>query len=575
MPQCPRAPRHSYSADPSRLFVVNCDHCGASRDYHRKNHVSKYLKYRRTKRRDLGLLNVAAPLDAASASALTRAASKCGLVSSASGIPHVTYAEGLRPEAFGRGLGGAVEALRDAIKSEPTLTVVKIHSVPRRDGATDLIIADVAVERKVGDAAGRICANTSPPSSANKNGGAAPASSRARGGGRSWCALPQFPYHVALGACARDDVAKAQAAASKIMLGTELRIDAGRMKVLAPSDRRENGQGQGQGLPKIILQRRAREAVEDDISAGLTTSSTENDSEARFLEESKARDSTSAEEDDTASEDSTLPLVSPEDSDEDDPGLAVDLSFLDEAIPSPVVMRGLKPMAADRSKAALAKESPRSWQDPSGYGPVNTAPYMNVNVLAPPPPPPPRRVQAQNKSEAHQRTASQKDQQARIKRGSSKGRLLQRYVPGRRTQVAPIPSQVLGATKHPQAPSRPPPPPPPPPPRQQPPQPVPAPYDIDRPLYYHNNAMAPHLQQQAPVPHPNVPLAMYDQRPMYDPEQLYRLYNQPVAPQPYPVEGGYVTWVRVTPLTYQPLFVPNGGGGELGSGLAHKAHQAR
>uniref|UniRef100_A0A7S4IZ57 Uncharacterized protein n=1 Tax=Odontella aurita TaxID=265563 RepID=A0A7S4IZ57_9STRA len=602
MPQCPRAPRHSYSADSTRLFVATCDHCGTSRSYRRKNHqISKYLKYRRIKRRELGLLNVAVPLDSNSASSLTTAASECGLVSSASGIPHVTYAEGLRPESFhrgGGGLGEAVEALRDALRSEPGLTVVRVHSVPRRDGKTDLVLADVAVERAVGDAAGRVCSTSSPSFDKDGDGGGGAAFHRKHGGGgggnrAAWCALPQFPYHVALGACAKKNVSTALAATSKRMLGMKLRIDAGRMKVLAPSaERRESGgeqaqaQGQGQGrggsTPKTILRRRAPGASDDaaakrgSLSDGHLSDKENNASNELEKSEVKQASSTLPEDDDTSSEDSTLPLVSPEDSDDDDFGLAVDLSFLDEAIPSPIMVR--RPKMRSKVRAAVEEEGPPSWQDPTCHGPLSTAPFVNVPV---PSPPPPRQEPAQKKIEQAQQCAAAtapKDHQCKRGATSKTGRFLTRCIPGRKGQVAPIPQDSNNArAMQPARVSASYPPTPPPPPKQQQLQPQPwmtAPptNDFDQPLYYHHNGIV-HQQQQllqqsssSQQPQSYPPLAMYDRQPMYDTDQLYQLYGQPVAPQPYAVENGYVTWVRTTPLTYEPLFVPNGGGMQGGGG---------
>jgi len=607
MPQCPKASRHSYSADPSRLFVVTCSHCGNSRDYRRKNknhQVSKYLKYRRTKRRDLGLLNMGAPLDSDSASRLTRIAAGCGLVSSASGVPHVTFAEGLRPEEMtiatpsklvaGGGLREAVEDLREALKSEPTLKVVRVHSVPRRDGSTNLIIADLDVERGVEDAVGHIIRE------------------------ESWCALPQFPFHVALGACARNDTAKKRAEATEAMMGTQLRIDAARVKVLAPSERREAkaGQGKGEGggggkQNKMKILRRGRgipvDSKEEDTTVKkiIDTGINENadgvlpkEPSENFDAREESNIAATEEEETTASEDSTLPTVSPggsDDEDEDDYDLlAVDLSFLDDAIPSPAAMRrphksptNKQTMKGPEKASATYTEDPPSWQNPTGHGPVRTAAFVNVSVprtVLPNPPPPPQGV---GKEISNEDLKDNKEQQH--KRGASKGRMLPSWVFGKKaTQVAPVPPSSNNSTEsiptHQEGSSTLP--------NQQPQHPLPphlfaqAPYDLDQPLYYHSTPMIPpaqlshtHHPQQAQAPtqaQAGLPLATYDRHPVYNPEHLYHLYNQPVAPQPYPVENGYVTWVRTTPLTYEPLFVPNsGGGGGRRGGFSQTVHASR
>uniref|UniRef100_A0A7S1ZMY6 Uncharacterized protein n=1 Tax=Trieres chinensis TaxID=1514140 RepID=A0A7S1ZMY6_TRICV len=198
-------------ADPSTLFRVRCTRCDFARDYAPNGAgAAKYLYYRRRTRSTLGLLSVGAPLDPASAAFLCRAASECGVISNTA-QPHVSFSEGLVPDLDH---GPGVRALRAALSFDPTLTVVGFHRVPRRDNVTDLIIADVLLSPGADMAA------------------------RQLSGDAKTCALPQFPFHVALGACPRagGGSKRASAWAEASLKGAVLAVDPRRVRVLPPPE---------------------------------------------------------------------------------------------------------------------------------------------------------------------------------------------------------------------------------------------------------------------------------------------------------------------------------------------------
>lgn len=197
-------------ADPEHLFRVRCSRCDYVRDFDPSGAgAAKYLYYRRRTRAARGLLSVGAPLDGPSAGYLCQAAAECGIVSNTS-QPHVTFVEGLVPDVDHT---AAIGRLRSSLFSDPKLTVVSVHRVPRRDNATDLILADVILSPGADAAATELS------------------------DGRV-CHLPQFPFHVALGACpkARGGSKWAAARAEQRLKGVALSFDATRVRVLPPPE---------------------------------------------------------------------------------------------------------------------------------------------------------------------------------------------------------------------------------------------------------------------------------------------------------------------------------------------------
>uniref|UniRef100_A0A7S4K7W5 Uncharacterized protein n=1 Tax=Odontella aurita TaxID=265563 RepID=A0A7S4K7W5_9STRA len=197
-------------ADPDHLFRVRCSRCEYFRDFDPSGAgAAKYLYYRRRTRAARGLLSVGAPLDGPSAAYLCQAAAECGIVSNTS-QPHVTFVEGLVPDVDHT---ASIGKLRSALFRDPKLTVVSVHRVPRRDNATDLILADVILSPGADMAATELS------------------------DGRV-CHLPQFPFHVALGACpkARGGSKWAAARAEGRLKGVALAFDATRVRVLPPPE---------------------------------------------------------------------------------------------------------------------------------------------------------------------------------------------------------------------------------------------------------------------------------------------------------------------------------------------------
>eukprot|EP00567_Pseudictyota_dubia_P013104 CAMPEP_0197435414 /NCGR_PEP_ID=MMETSP1175-20131217/3013_1 /TAXON_ID=1003142 /ORGANISM="Triceratium dubium, Strain CCMP147" /LENGTH=327 /DNA_ID=CAMNT_0042964453 /DNA_START=72 /DNA_END=1055 /DNA_ORIENTATION=+ len=197
-------------ADPVHLFRVKCTMCNYAHDYSPYGaSAAKYLYHRRRTRAAQGLLSVGAPLDVPSANFLCQTSVECGIISNTNS-PHVSFVEGLVPEVNHT---ASVRRLKDALFRDPTLTVVSVHRVPRRDNVTDLILADVVMNPGADYAAKRL------------------ADSRV-------CNLPQFAFHVALGACPRAGGGSKRAAAwaEARLKGVMLAMDATRVRVLPPPE---------------------------------------------------------------------------------------------------------------------------------------------------------------------------------------------------------------------------------------------------------------------------------------------------------------------------------------------------
>jgi len=208
--QCKSHGVNNCVADPDYLFRVVCSKCDYSRNYNKSGAgAAKYLYHRRRTRAAQGLLSVGAPLDAVSAAFLCQASAECGIISNTD-QPHVSFVEGLIPD-IDHTL--AIRGLKDTLFHSPTLTVISVHRVPRRDNVMDLILADVILSPGA-DYAARQLADT------------------------RRCSLPQFPFHVALGACPRSGggseiaVTWAEARLKNVVLA----MDPTRVRVLPPPE---------------------------------------------------------------------------------------------------------------------------------------------------------------------------------------------------------------------------------------------------------------------------------------------------------------------------------------------------
>lgn len=179
---------------------------------------AEYLWCRRRTRKSLGLLSVAAPLDASSFVSMTDAARSCGVFSNTT-TAHLTFVEGYRLARdeeeylgwFDRFLS-ALKAIRIALYVNPSVRITSLHTVPRSsDQGSRLIVANAALSS----------------SSAND------AAQKLRMDSR--CILPQFSLHIAVGACSSKKVDDALALASRRLVGLTLSIDGSQLLVLAPS----------------------------------------------------------------------------------------------------------------------------------------------------------------------------------------------------------------------------------------------------------------------------------------------------------------------------------------------------
>jgi len=300
-------------ADPDHLFRVMCTKCEYVHDYHQNGTgAAKYLYHRRRTRAAQGLLSVGAPLDAASAAFLCQTSAQCGIISNTN-QPHVSFVEGLIPDIDHT---AAVRGLKDALFRNPTLTVVSVHRVPRRDNVMDLILADVVLSPGAEYAAGRLA------------------------DGRR-CNLPQFPFHVALGACPRSGGGSEIAAtwAEARLKNVVLAMDATRVRVLPPpegskklaSPRRGGRQRQQLQEPNRQATFHQKQHFQQNHQQHHRQQHYAVDNGAMtnpeyFVYNAYCSGSSDAETDET---DAVSSVSSTEEHDTHFPGLAVDLTFLD------------------------------------------------------------------------------------------------------------------------------------------------------------------------------------------------------------------------------------------------------
>lgn len=195
-----------------RLFHLRCTKgCGEFEVSAR----SEYLWCRRRARKTLGLLSVSAPLDSGSFIAFDHAAKSCGIVSNTHAA-HLTLVEGYRLPLNMNNYHTWLEStmdklifLRNTVKSKPEITIESLETVPRlSDERTVLVVANVTSSFVGGEAARTLTRD---------------------------CALPQFPLHLAVGACAVGSVEDALAFATKKLVGLTLKVDVKFLSVLAPS----------------------------------------------------------------------------------------------------------------------------------------------------------------------------------------------------------------------------------------------------------------------------------------------------------------------------------------------------
>ena len=196
--------------DPQRLFFLQCKICRDSYDF--SDQIAEYLWCRRRTRKEQGLLSITAPLDGPSCSLLSKVTMSCGIASNTA-MPHITLVEGLLPDKkhFAVYLQ-QLKSLRMALLVDSSIKILEIHSVPRKsDDSTLLIVADVGVRQSVVTA------------------------SRAMASNQEACVLPQFPFHIALGACSKENKEQVIHQVSQRLLNATLSgIDSTLLAVLPP-----------------------------------------------------------------------------------------------------------------------------------------------------------------------------------------------------------------------------------------------------------------------------------------------------------------------------------------------------
>lgn len=194
------------SVDPGQLYGMTCIDCGARYDLSGDEDLAEYLWCRRRTRKELGLLSVTIAFDEASCFSLSTMARRCGITSNTA-IPHLTCVEGLVANMkFGSTYLKGLQALRWAFLVDPSIRIDLIHTVPRRsDERTCLVVASVSASPGVSDA------------------------SKTMSGYGQACVFPQFPFHVALGACSKQNSTHVVQQISDQLVGTILSAADSRM----------------------------------------------------------------------------------------------------------------------------------------------------------------------------------------------------------------------------------------------------------------------------------------------------------------------------------------------------------
>ncbi len=201
----------SLAVDSGRLFHLVCTrkNCPGGVDMSRVK--TEYLWCRRRTRKTLGLLSVSTPLDAHSFVAFDQMAKSCGIVSNTN-TAHVTLLEGypLWQDDYSTWLSFTLDQLvllRESIQSNPFVTIQSLEKVPRNDKETVLILATIS------------------PSFTDE----------VKAQLTEKCLLPQFPLHLAVGACQVSSANEALAKAKEQMIGLTFQVDASFLAVIAPS----------------------------------------------------------------------------------------------------------------------------------------------------------------------------------------------------------------------------------------------------------------------------------------------------------------------------------------------------
>jgi len=201
-----------FAVDPARLFQLRCTRCACDQTMDMSREKSEYLWCRRRTRKTLGLLSVAAPLKGLSVRLMSDTARSCGIFSNTA-VAHITVVEGYQVPSSGKhdkeypawfeSFLRMLEAIRLALRVDPTATITSLNAVPRiSDRDSMLVVADKAAEKLRTD---------------------------------RHCILPQFSLHVAVGACSANKIDSLMELARQRLVGLTLFVDGSMLSVLAPS----------------------------------------------------------------------------------------------------------------------------------------------------------------------------------------------------------------------------------------------------------------------------------------------------------------------------------------------------
>lgn len=222
--KCPFSPKRKKNScacviDETRLYHLRCARCSRVFDVSDDPLLvaKSYLWCRRRMRKCRGLLSVSVCLEGPSFNWLTQMSHRCGIFSNTS-VSHVTFVEGL--ESAPRLVEDYAESLRSlrlALCLQPAMTIVALRSVARKSSPnTALILAELDVSYAVNKAADRLRAHPE-------------------------CAMPQFQYHVAVGACVRNNLDRILTTASGVLVGAVLSVGFNPPVVFPPSAENDYG----------------------------------------------------------------------------------------------------------------------------------------------------------------------------------------------------------------------------------------------------------------------------------------------------------------------------------------------
>mmetsp|Transcript_29168 Transcript_29168/g.63297 ORF Transcript_29168/g.63297 Transcript_29168/m.63297 type:complete len:550 (+) Transcript_29168:131-1780(+) len=209
-----------FAVDPARLFQLRCTRCACDQTMDMSREKSEYLWCRRRTRKTLGLLSVAAPLKGLSVRLMSDTARSCGIFSNTA-VAHITVVEGYQVPSSGKhdkeypawfeSFLRMLEAIRLALRVDPTATITSLNCVPRiSDRDSMLVVADVTLSSSADKAAEKLRTDRH-------------------------CILPQFSLHVAVGACSANKIDSLMELARQRLVGLTLFVDGSMLSVLAPS----------------------------------------------------------------------------------------------------------------------------------------------------------------------------------------------------------------------------------------------------------------------------------------------------------------------------------------------------